>query len=243
MIGGTVVCYLYLNIGHELRMKRYFHEELESVRSNLMLMGERSLEITSSAMKALLEGDEVLADKVIESDEIINQIENQIDDEVARYISLRAPVARDLRLLFVAVKASNDLERVGDEATNIANRTKKILAVGTVGSRFGGIPKMCDLAVSMLKASLQSFIEEDETIAYSIIRRDKEVDSLNRENFSDFVELMKQNPENVAVCTEMVFISKSFERIADHAKNIAEEVYYLLTSQSLKQVIREENQR
>jgi len=224
-------------------MKRYFHEELEAVRSNLMLMGEKSVEITHLAMKAMLEGDRLLAEKVIESDKVINEIETQIDDEVARYISLRAPVARDLRLLFVAVKASHDLERVGDEATSIANRTIKILEEGSKGPGFGRVPKMCELAVSMLKEALQSFIQEDENSAYSIIRRDKEVDALNRENFSEFVELMKREPSNVLACTEMVFISKSFERIADHAKNIAEEVYYLLTTQSLKQVIKEEQQR
>ncbi len=223
-------------------MKRYFHEELEAVRSNLMLMGEKSVEITNFAMKALLEGDQALAEKTINSDDVINNIETQIDDEVARYISLRAPVARDLRLLFVAVKASHDLERVGDEASSIAKRTLKILAEGSTGSNLGQVPKMCELAVSMLKEALQSFIQEDENIAYSIIKRDKEVDSLNRENFSHFVELMKQDPSTVSTGTEMVFVSKSFERIADHAKNIAEEVYFLLTSQSLKEVIRAEKQ-
>ena len=223
-------------------MKRYFHEELEDVRSNLMLMGEKSVEITNSAMKAMLEGDKVLAEKIIKSDDVINDIETEIDDEVARYINLRAPVARDLRLLFVAVKASHDLERVGDEASNVAKRTIKILTEGPIGPSLGQVPKMGELAVSMLKEALQSFIQEDENIAYSIINRDKEVDSLNRENLSEFVELMKQDPSTVATSTEMVFISKSFERIADHAKNIAEEVYYLLTSQSLKEVIRAEKQ-
>lgn len=210
------------------------------MRSNLMLMGEKSVEITHSAMRAMLEKDRDLAEKVIASDKVINDIETQIDDEVARYISLRAPVARDLRLLFVAVKASHDLERVGDEATSVAKRTLKILDEGSEGPGFGKVPKMCELAVSMLKEALQSFIQEDENIAHSIIHRDKEVDALNRENFSEFIELMKRDPSSVLACTEMVFVSKSFERIADHAKNIAEEVYYLLTTQSLKQVIKEE---
>lgn len=221
-------------------MKRYFHEELESVRSNLMLMGERAVESAGLAMKALVEGDMDLAQKVIELDDVIDDIENQIDDEVSRYVSLRAPVARDLRLLFVAVKASHDLERVGDEATSIAKRTKKIMAQGKNFEGLGRVPSMCELAVDMLKEALLSFIQEDEEVAYNIIRKDKEVDALNHENFKDFVELMKDDPSNVGVCAEMVFISKSFERIADHAKNIAEEVYFLLTSQSLKQVIREE---
>ncbi len=220
-------------------MKRYFHEELEAVRSHLMLMGEKSVESANLAMRALLESDLELARQVVESDDVIDDIETQIDDEVARYVSLRAPVARDLRLLFVAVKASHDLERVGDEATSIANRTIKILKQGPAVVSNGQVPRMCELAVRMLQDALSSFIQEDEDIAYSIVQRDKEVDSLNRENLKDFVELMKLDPSNVAACTEMVFISKSFERIADHAKNIAEEVYYLLTTNSLKQVIRD----
>jgi len=223
-------------------MKRYFHEELEAVRSHLMLMGEKAVESVNLAMQALLESDLEIASRVIEGDDAIDAIETQIDDEVARYVSLRAPVARDLRLLFVAVKASHDLERVGDEATSIASRMRKILAHGSPIEEFGRVPRMCELAVQMLGDALSSFIQEDETLAYTIVQRDKEVDSLNRENFKAFVELMKLNPDNVNACTEMVFISKSLERIADHAKNIAEEVYFLLTTNSLKEVVKTEQE-
>ncbi len=220
-------------------MKRYFHEELEAVRSNLMLMGEKAVDSVNRAMEALEEKDLAKADQVIDSDDIIDEIENQIDEEVARYVSLRAPVARDLRLLFVAVKASHDLERVGDEASSIAKRTKKIIQHGSVFPGSEQISEMRDLAVSMLKEAMLSFIQEDESIAYSIIRQDKAVDALNHQNFKKFVEMMKIDSDSVDAGTELVFISKSFERIADHAKNIAEEVYFLLTSQSLKKVIRE----
>jgi phosphate transport system protein len=222
-------------------MKRYFHEELEDVRSHLMLMGEKAVESVKLAMQALLESDVALADQVMRSDDVIDDIEKQIDDEVVRYVSLRAPVARDLRLLFVAIKASHDLERVGDEASNIAGRTKKIIAQGLPIDAVARVPRMCELAINMLDDALRSFIQEEETLAYSIVGRDKEVDTINRENFKEFVELMKSDPANVAACTEMVFISKSFERIADHAKNIAEEVFYLLTTQSLKEVTRGES--
>jgi len=112
-------------------MKRYFHEELEAVRSHLMLMGEKAADNVNLAMRALIECDLSVAEQVIDADDMVDDIEKQIDDEVARYVSLRAPVARDLRLLFVAVQASHDLERVGDEATSVANRTKKILQVPT----------------------------------------------------------------------------------------------------------------
>ncbi|MBT7866117.1 MAG: phosphate signaling complex protein PhoU, partial [Opitutales bacterium] len=213
----------------------------EDVRSHLMLMGEKAVESVKLAMQALLESDVALADQVMKSDDVIDDIEKQIDDEVVRYVSLRAPVARDLRLLFVAIKASHDLERVGDEASNIAGRTKKIIAQGLPIDAVARVPRMCELAINMLDDALRSFIQEEETLAYSIVGRDKEVDTINRENFKEFVELMKSDPANVAACTEMVFISKSFERIADHAKNIAEEVFYLLTTQSLKEVTRGES--
>jgi len=219
-------------------MKRYFHQELESVRSHLMLMGEKSIENVNLAMVALIENDISTGDRVVDADDEIDAIETQIDDEVARYVSLRAPVARDLRLLFVAVKASHDLERVGDEATSIANRTKKILSMGEPIDHYGSMPRMCEMAVGMLQDALLCFIQEEEDRAFSIFDRDREVDNLNRENFREFTNLMKGDPERAEVYTELVFISKSFERIADHAKNIAEEVYYLLTTSSLKEALR-----
>lgn len=218
-------------------MKRYFHEELEDVRSHLMLMGEKAIANVNLAMRAMIESDLATTQQVKDADDRIDEIEKQIDDEVARYIGLRAPVARDLRLLFVAIKASHDLERVGDEATSIAKRTAKILQSGCATGDLGRLPRMCELAIGMLKESLHCFIDEDSTRAVGISERDKEVDALNRENFRYFVDMMKGDSEKVDYCTEMVFISKSMERIADHAQNIAEEVYYLLTTDSLKELI------
>ncbi len=200
-----------------------------------MLMGEKAIDNVNLAMQAILESDIALAQEVKRADDRIDDIEKQIDDEVARYIGLRAPVARDLRLLFVTVKASNDLERVGDEATSIAKRTAKILQSGRSFGQLGQLPRMCDLAVGMLKEALHCFIDEDETKAGPIFERDKEVDSLHRENFTYFVEKMKSDPDLVLYCTELVFISKAMERIADHAQNIAEEVYFLLTAKNLKE--------
>ncbi|EDY81544.1 phosphate transport system regulatory protein PhoU [Verrucomicrobiia bacterium DG1235] len=218
-------------------MKRYFHEELEDVRSHLMLMGEKAIANVNLAMRALLESDLSATDKVRAADDRIDEIEKQIDEEVARYIGLRAPVARDLRLLFIAIKASHDLERVGDEATSIAKRTRKILETGRATDDLGRLPRMCELAIGMLKDALHCFIDEDSTRAIAISERDKEVDSLNRENFRYFVEAMKNDPSLISYGTEMVFISKAMERIADHAQNIAEEVYYLLTTRTLKDVL------
>lgn len=221
-------------------MKRYFHEELEDVRSHLMLMGEKAIANVNLAMKAMIESDLATAQEVRAADDRIDDIEKQIDDEVARYIGLRAPVARDLRLLFVTIKAANDLERVGDEATSISKRTAKILKSGRSIDDLGRLPRMCELTVGMLKEALHCFIDEDSSRAAAIFERDEEVDSLNRENFRYFVDLMKTDHSAIPFCTEMVFISKAMERIADHAQNIAEEVYFLLTARSLKEAIGED---
>ncbi|MCH6257083.1 phosphate signaling complex protein PhoU [Puniceicoccaceae bacterium K14] len=221
-------------------MKRYFHEELENVRSHLMLMGEKAVENVNTTMRALLECDIDRAEQVIKGDDEIDELETLIDEEVARYVSLRSPVARDLRLLFVAIKVSHDLERVGDEATSICKRARKVFASsgGNVDS-LANIPRMCEHAIGMLQDALFCFVEEEEERAYGIILRDKQVDTLNRENFAYYIEEMKASPDSLHACTEMIFISKSFERIADHAKNIAEQVYYLLTAESLKEALRE----
>lgn len=202
-----------------------------------MLMGEKAIANVNLAMRAILESDLATAQQVKQADNRIDEIEKQIDEEVARYIGLRAPVARDLRLLFITIKASNDLERVGDEATSISKRTAKILETGKSIDDLAHLPRMCELAVGMLKDSLHCFIDEDASRAFAISERDKEVDDLNRKNFSYYVEMMRKDSSLVLFCTEMVFISKALERIADHAQNIAEEVYFLLTAEDLKEAI------
>lgn len=214
-------------------MKRYFHNELEDLRSQLVLLGEKAIDSVRMATRGLLEQDLYYSEKVLSMDDAIDDLEVEIDREAIRYISLRAPVASDLRLLTVAIKASHDLERVGDEATNIAKRTRKIQAEGPNPQTLE-IEAMSSIALEMLRDALDSFVEEDPEKAIAICRRDKEVDERDKRNFSGFTERMKEVPENISPLLEMVFISRSLERVADHATNIAEEVVFLLSGQEKK---------
>lgn len=214
-------------------IKRYFHEELEDVRSKLLLMGEKAVEMVELSVKSLVEADLEYADSVIQKDRDVDDLETAIDHEAVRYISLRAPVASDLRLLTVAVKASHDLERVGDEATSMAKRSRRILAKGRT-SELLDIPLMSRLTVEMLNSALDSFVEEDVPKAQSICDRDREIDQINRNNFSGFTSIMKDGNGDIETVMELIFISKSLERIADHATNIAEEVIYLLKGVSVR---------
>ncbi len=207
-------------------MKRFFDAELEAFRSHLLQMGERAMDQTRLAMKALLEADMTLADKVIAADDEIDRLEVKIDEEAIRYMTLRGPVASELRLIVVGMKASHDLERVGDEATGIARRSRK-LAIEPPLELYGDLPRMSKIALEMLRDALDCFVQEDEQKALSVIRRDPEVDNLNRALYRRLTSYMIEKPDTIARALELMFISKSLERIADHATNIAEEMVFL----------------
>lgn len=208
-------------------MKRFFHSELESFRSRIILMGERSIDSVRLALRALERGDDDLARQVRAGDDAIDQLENEIDAEAIRYLSLRAPVAGELRLLTVGMKIGHDLERVGDESTNIAKRVQ-LLTLREQPPEMLHIPKMGQIGLRMLREAVDSFLDGDEMRALTLLARDKEVDHLNRLNYSHFADAIAQEPAQAERFIELIFVSKSLERIADHAANIAEETLYLL---------------
>jgi len=214
-------------------MKRFFHSELEQFRSNLLLMGERCIEIVRLSTRALLEADVSLARAAKEKDDAIDELELMIDAEAIRYISMRAPVARDLRLLVMGMKAAHDLERVGDEATSIARRVIKLDA-GLPVKEFYAIPQMTTLTLEMLRDSIDSLIDGDAEKAIGIPMRDKEIDRLNKGNFADLASRIRQDGSTVDSGIDLMFISKSLERIADHASNISEEVVYLYKAEDIR---------
>jgi phosphate transport system protein len=214
-------------------MKRFFDAELEAFRSHLLQMGERAIDQTRLAMKALQEADLALADKVIVRDDELDQLEVKIDEEAIRYMTLRGPVASELRLIVVGMKASHDLERVGDEATGIARRARK-LAIEPPLELYADLPRMANIALEMLRDALDCFVQEDEQKALSVIRRDPEVDNLNRLLYRRLTSYMIEKPATIARAIELMFISKSLERIADHATNIAEEMVFLSKGQDIR---------
>lgn len=214
-------------------MKRFFHTELEKFRSNIVLMGEKSADNLRLAIKALTSGDTDVAQEVLDADDEIDRLEVVLDAEAIRYITLRQPVATELRLLAVGMKAGHDLERVGDEASSIAKRARK-LADAYPKPPLRNIPTMADLAAVMLKDTLTSLINEDEELAISVCERDKTVDDLNRENFRLYSADIVEDTSRSAVALELMFVSKSLERAADHATNIAEEVIYLLRGEDVR---------
>jgi phosphate transport system protein len=207
-------------------MKRFFDSELEAFRANLVQMGEKAITQTRRAMQALVEADLALAERVVAADDELDQLEVRIDDEAVRYITLRGPIATELRVVIVGMKASHDLERVGDEATSIARRARR-LAVEPPLKPYIDLPRMASIALAMLRDALDCFFEGDVDKALAVCRRDAEVDNLNRQIYRELTSYMIENPGNISRAIELMFISKSIGRIADHATNIAEEMIYL----------------
>lgn len=214
-------------------MKRFFDNELESLRSHLLQMGDRAIEQVRLSVRALTEADLAIADRVIQADDELDQLEVQIDDEAIRYMTLRGPVATELRLVIVGMKASHDLERVGDEATSIARRARR-LAIEPKVDLYADLLRMTNIALEMLHDALDCFVHVDDQKALSVIRRDPEVDNLNRIVYRRLTSYMIENPDTIARALELMFISKSLERIADHATNIAEEMIYLAKGKDVR---------
>lgn len=214
-------------------MKRFFDAELETFRSHLILMGETSVRQVRDAIKALVEGDIGLADRVIAADDELDHLEVSIDEEAVRYMNLRAPIATELRLVIVGMKASHDLERVGDEATGIAKRAVRLAAEPPL-KPYVDIPRMAAIALEMLRDALDCFLNGDTEKAIAVIRRDSEVDAINKQLYRELTSYMIEKPGTISRAIELMFISKSIERIADHATNIAEEMIYLAKGQDVR---------
>jgi phosphate transport system protein len=214
-------------------MKRFFDTELETFRSHLMLMGETAIRQVRDALKALVEADVSLADRVIAADDELDNLEMSIDDEAIRYMNLRSPVATELRLVIVGMKASHDLERVGDECTTIAKRAVRLAAMPPL-KPYVDIPRMTEIAIEMLRDALDCFLHGDTEKALAVVRRDSEVDTINKQLYRELSSFMVENPATTTRALELMFISKSIERIADHACNIAEEMVFLAKAQDIR---------
>jgi phosphate transport system protein len=195
-------------------------------------MAASSRDAVTRAVRALIDRDEVLAQKVIEDDSIVDQLEIKVD-ELAVILLAKAPLATDLRLITIAMKASRDLERVCDEATTIARRSIELNSEPQL-KPYVDIPKMSQIALEMLDQALHAFVNHNPQEAREVIKRDKEVDALNKQLHRELASYMIERPSTISRALNLMVISKSIERIADHATNIGEEVVYLYEGRDIR---------
>jgi phosphate transport system protein len=209
-----------------------FDMELDELKQRLLTMASHAETAINDAIRALVNRDYDLALRVKDNDRILNQFEIEIDD-LAINLLAKAPLASDLRFVTVAMKISQNLERVGDEAAKIAKRARDLSQEPPVKINVD-LPRMASLALEMLKGALDAFVHRDSVAARSIIPRDKEVDALNKQINHELASHMIEHRDTVLRCLNLIMVSKSLERIADHAKNVAEEVVYLCEAQDIR---------
>ncbi len=213
-------------------MQKYFDDELAAFKEKLLTMGSYAESAVSQAVQAVSERNDDLARQVQENDDIMDQFEIEIDDMAINLLS-KAPLASDLRLITVAMKISQNLERVGDEATTISRRAIELNQEPRLKTAID-IPCMAALALGLLKEALDTFVNKQPEKARSVIPRDKQVDGMNRQFHRELSGCMIENPATVTRCLNLMTISKSLERVADHAANIAEEVVYLCEARDIR---------
>ena len=211
---------------------RAFDEDLADLSGRIMAMGgivERQL---ANAVHALVQRDSEGAERVIRDDLEVDRIEEQVDELAVRVLATRQPMAVDLRTVAMALKISNDLERIGDYATNIAKRVKRINVHDPI-KPFITIPLMAEICRAMVKDVLDAYVERDAQKALKVWSRDPEVDEYYDQLFRELVTYILEDPKLTGACVDLMFVAKNLERIGDHATNIAEKVYYMVHGDQL----------
>ena len=214
-------------------MERRFDEELQQLKERLLAMAGMAEQMIGKAVKALVERQASIAQDVMRDDVAINQLEVEIEETCLGLLARYQPEARDLRFVAMVFKIVNDLERVGDQAVNISERTLDLLKEPLLKPLID-IPKMAVLGQQMLKDALDAFVNQDAELARAVCRRDDEVDRLNDQIYEELLVYMTQDTKTITRAVDLVLIGRHLERVADHATNIAEDVYYLVRGTTIK---------
>lgn len=212
---------------------RHFHEELTQLKQRLTALSAEAEEAIGNAVEAVLRRDRALADEVIRGDRTINALESSIEEQGFQLIALHQPMAKDLRLIFSAIRIVNDLERVGDHAVNIAQGAKGLLEYPHVVPE-PEIVEMARLARQMLSDALSAFVRGDAELARQVCRRDDAVDSLNDSVFRILLTHMMEDNRSIGAAMELFLVSRNLERVADLATNIAEGVVFVAEGRTIK---------
>jgi phosphate transport system protein len=214
-------------------MKEHFAEQLEDLRRNLILLGGEVERQIQHAIEALIEADEKKAEEVIASDSEIDRMEMTVEEQAVQLLALQQPVAVDLRFLVAALKINNDLERIGDHAVNIAEGAQR-LAGQRPFKPFIDIPYMAEVAMSMLKQSLDAFVNRDAELAKRVIKKDDILDEKNVSIIRELLTYMAEHPSLITYCLELISISKNLERVGDLATNICEDTIFIAEARWVK---------
>ena len=214
-------------------MQRHFDEELRELKERLLTMAGMAEQVVGKAIQALVDRNPALAEEVIREDVLIDRLEVEIEQICLDLLARYQPEAKDLRFVTMVFRIVNDLERVGDQSVNICERTLDLLKQPLLKPLID-IPRMAELAQVMLKDALDAFVNQNADLARAVCRRDEQVDHLNDQVFHELLVYMTQDPKTITRALDLILVGRNLERVADHATNIAEDVYYLVRGTTIK---------
>src|SRR5437660_555314 len=217
-------------------MQRHFHEELDALKQTLLAMGALVEDQIRRVMRALVERDEALARDVIERDHQVNAYDVEVDEKCVELLARYQPAASDLRFLTTAMKIVTDLERIGDQAVNIAQRVLELNREAQL-KPYIDLPRMAEKAQRMVKESLDAFVARDTALARQVCGEDAEVDALKEQIFRELLTFMMEDPRTIPRAIRVILISRFMERVADHATNLAEMVVYMVESKIVRHTL------
>jgi phosphate transport system protein len=214
-------------------METHFQQELNKLKGNLLQMAGLAERAISNAVEALVKRDTPLAEKTIAEDEKINQMEIRIDEMCLKLLALHQPMAADLRFITSAMRINTELERIGDQAVNIAERVIFLNQEPQL-KPYMDIPRMAEITQSMVRDVLDAFVNGDAQLARSVCERDDQVDGLNDQVFRELLTYMMADSKTITRAVHLIIVSRCLERIADHATNIAEGVIFMVKALVIK---------
>jgi phosphate transport system protein len=217
----------------EKRIRKQFTKELENIKKRILALGAMVEERVQMAIKAIDTNDADLAQEIIKKDYEIDEIEVEVEEECLKVLALHQPMAIDLRFIVAVIKINAELERIGDQAVNIAERVD-VTAKREQLDFYFDYSSMGEKAQAMLKMSLDALIQLDYDLAFKVVIMDDEVDKIKNEAYDKIKKAMGENPDKIGYLINLLLISRHLERLADHATNIAEEVVYLVEGEIIR---------
>jgi phosphate transport system protein len=212
---------------------RHFHDELAHLKDRLLQMSAQAQDALDRSVQAVLQRDGAAADRVLREDRQIDALEVEIEEMVTSLLALQQPMARDLRLILSALKISNDLERVGDHAANIAGCAQALIDQRPITPE-PEIVEMSRLARAMLADAIDAFVRSDAALGRDVCARDDQVDALHRSVFRILLTHMAEDPHTIGAAMELFLVGRNLERVADLATNVAEDVVFLVEGKNIK---------
>jgi phosphate transport system protein len=220
-------------------MERHFDDELIELKQRLLKMADTAQQMIHLSIEALVQRKESFTAQVFALEDEVNRMEIEIEEEALRLLALRQPIAGDLRLITAMLKINNDLERVADQAFNIAETGAQLLKEPPLKPLID-IPHMASIAQNMIKDAIHAFVHHDPELAQKVCTRDDEVDRINDQIFRELLTYMMEDPRSITRAVQLILVSRNLERVADHATNIGEDVVFIEEGRNIKHHLQEE---